>query len=130
MPLMSLEQRKTESQRIMSRYPGRIPIIVNKAKHTDVPDLDKHKFITPAELTVGQFIYIVRRRLEMPPEKSLFLFVNNTLPTTSTLMSQLYEYHKAEDGFLYMIYAGESTFGGDVPSPQPPPLNEGFALGS
>lgn len=108
---MSLEQRKEESARIMSRYPGRIPVIVNKARNTDAPDLDKHKFITPADLTVGQFIYIVRRRLELPAEKSLFLFVNNTLPTTSTLMSELYQYHKSEDGFLYMLYAGESTFG-------------------
>lgn len=111
MPLMSLEQRKEESARIMARYPGRIPVIVNKARHTDAPDLDKHKFIAPTDLTVGQFIYIVRRRLQLTPEKSLFLFVNGTLPTTSTLMNQLYEYHKAEDGFLYMIYAGESTFG-------------------
>jgi GABA(A) receptor-associated protein len=111
MPLMSLEQRKQESARMMTRYPGRIPIIVNKARHTDAPDLDKTKFIAPADLTVGQFIYIVRRRLELTSEKTLFLFINGTLPTTSTLISQLYEYHKAEDGFLYMIYAGESTFG-------------------
>jgi GABA(A) receptor-associated protein len=111
MPLMSLEQRKAEVQRIKEKYPGRIPIIVNKSKTSDVPELDKHKFLAPADLTVGQFIYVVRRRLSLSPEKSLFLFVNNTLPTTSTLLSQLYQYHKDEDGFLYMLYAGESTFG-------------------
>ncbi len=122
MPLMSLEQRKAEVQRINERYPGRIPIIVNKAKRTDAPELDKHKFLAPNDLTVGQFIYVVRRRLSLAPEKSLFLFVNNTLPTTSTLLSQIYQYHKAEDGFLYMIYAGENTFGGTCRPPLPPSL--------
>ncbi len=108
---MSFEQRKAESERIKQRFPGRVPIIVNKSRTTDIPDLDKHKFLAPADLTVGQFVYVVRRRLALPPEKSLFLFVNNTLPTTSTLINQLYQYHRHEDGFLYMIYAGESTFG-------------------
>jgi GABA(A) receptor-associated protein len=27
------------------------------------------------------------------------------------LMSTLYEEHKDEDGFLYMTYSGETTFG-------------------
>ncbi len=120
MPLMSLEQRKAEVQRIKDRYPGRIPIIVNKAKRSDAPELDKHKFLAPADLTVGQFVYVVRRRLALSAEKSLFLFVNNTLPTTSTLLSQLYHYHKAEDGFLYIIYSGESTFGWGTERPPYP----------
>ncbi|KAI5447209.1 Autophagy- protein 8C-like, variant 2 [Lathyrus oleraceus] len=29
----------------------------------------------------------------------------------SALMSALYEEHKDEDGFLYMTYSGENTFG-------------------
>lgn len=60
---------------------------------------------------MGQLVYVVRRRLSLPAEKSLFLFVNNSLPTTSTLVSQLYAAHQDEDGFLYLTYSGESTFG-------------------
>ncbi len=77
-----------------------------------MPEIDKQKFLVQPELTMGQFIYIVRRRLALPPSKALFLFVNGALPTTSTLMSQIYAAYKAEDGFLYMTYTGESTFGG------------------
>jgi len=42
---------------------------------------------------------------------ALYLYVNRTLPATSELMSKVYEDHKKEDGFLYMTYNGESTFG-------------------
>jgi GABA(A) receptor-associated protein len=103
---------ETTLERLQRLYPGRLPIVVNKSPRSDAPKLDKSKFLVPPELTLGQFIYIVRRRLELTPDKSLFLFVENVLPTTSTLMRELYSKYKKPDGFLYMIYTGESTFGG------------------
>ena len=39
----SLEARKAESQRILERYPDRIPVICEKAKSSKLPDIDKHK---------------------------------------------------------------------------------------
>jgi GABA(A) receptor-associated protein len=107
-----MEQRIQECQRIMAKFPDRIPIIVQKAQRaSDVPDIDKNKFLCPKTMTMGQFIYVVRRRLTLPPEKALFLFVNTSLPTTSQLISDLYYNHRHRDGFLYMSYASESTFG-------------------
>ena len=48
-----------------------------------------------------------------PKLKSIYLFVDNTvMPATAQLLSALYEEHKDQDGFLYITYAGESTFGG------------------
>jgi len=41
-----------------------------------------------------------------------FLFVEDVLPPSSALMSQIYEKHKDSDGFLYITYSGENTFGG------------------
>jgi GABA(A) receptor-associated protein len=108
----TMEQRIDECQRIMNKFPDRIPIIVKKAsKAADAPDLDKNKFLAPKAMTVGQFLYVVRRRMNLPPEKALFIFVENTLPTTATLISDLYYNHRARDGFLYMQYSSESTFG-------------------
>jgi len=39
--------------------------------------------------------------------------VNNALPPTASLMSTIYEENKDEDGFLYVQYSGENTFGGE-----------------
>ena len=101
-----------EADRIKQKYPGRIPIFVTRAPSAkDIPDIPKHKFLAPANLTVGQFIFIVRRQIKLPPEKALFLFINNTLPTSSTLLSELYATYKNSDGALRMMYTSESTFG-------------------
>ena len=106
-----LKKRIDESTRIRQKYPDRVPIIVEKAKKTDIPDIDKKKYLVPSDLTVGQFVYVLRKRIKIAPEQAIFLFVNNTLPVTSCLVSQMYADHKDQDGFLYMTYAGENTFG-------------------
>ena len=56
-------------------------------------------------------MYVIRKRIKLSPEKAIFIFVNNTLPPTAALMSTVYEQHKDEDGFMYMMYSGENTFG-------------------
>ncbi|XP_037476965.1 autophagy-related protein 8A-like [Triticum dicoccoides] len=106
-----LERRKAESARIREKYADRIPVIVEKADKSDVPEIDKKKYLVPADLTVGQFVYVVRKRIKLSPEKAIFVFVNSTLPPTASLMSAIYEENKDEDGFLYMTYSGENTFG-------------------
>ena len=74
------------------------------------PDLTRPD-LTRADLTVGQFVYVIRKRIKLSPEKAIFVFVNNVLPPTAALMSSIYEEHKEDDGFLYIAYSGENTFG-------------------
>nr|POE96854.1 autophagy-related protein 8c [Quercus suber] len=106
-----LERRQAEALRIREKYPDRIPVIVERAEKSDVPDIDKKKYLVPADLTVGQFVYVVRKRIKLSPEKAIFIFVKNILPPTAAMMSAIYEENKEEDGFLYMTYSGENTFG-------------------
>jgi len=86
-------------------------VIVEKAEKSDIPDIDKKKYLVPADLTVGQFVYVIRKRIKLSPEKAIFIFVSNVLPPTAALMSAIYEEHKDDDGFLYITYSGENTFG-------------------
>jgi GABA(A) receptor-associated protein len=53
----------------------------------------------------------VRKRLKLPSDKALFLFVNGSIPPTSALMNSIYEQHQDKDGFLYMSYSEENVFG-------------------
>lgn len=107
------EKRREEARSIRMRYPARVPVIVERAERcTSVPCIDKAKFLVPSDLTVGQFVYTIRKRIELEPEKALFVFVGGTtLPPTSATMAAMDDAYRHEDGFLYMTYTSESTFG-------------------
>jgi len=107
----TFEQRRDEATKIRSKYPDRIPVIVERWQGSSVPAIDKRKFLVPSDISVAQFIWIIRRRIQLPPAKALFLFVGKMLPQTSANMGQIYDEHKDEDSFLYVAYSGENTFG-------------------
>lgn len=60
---------------------------------------------------VGQFYFLIRKRIHLRPEDALFFFVNNVIPPTSATMGQLYQEHHEEDFFLYIAYSDESVYG-------------------
>ena len=106
-------ERESECTRIREKYPDRIPIICEKniyASHT-CPNIDKIKYLVPNDLTLGQFMYVIRKRLRLKPEEALFFFVNGFIPVNSSLIVDVYETHKDMDGFLYITYCLENVFG-------------------
>ena len=105
--------RSEGAHKIRQRYPDRIPVIVSRdTKCTNVPELDRTKFLVPDGFAFSQFMYVVRKRLELPPEKAIFMFVGNSvLPPTSASLQTLYTRYKNADGFLYVTYCGENVFG-------------------
>ncbi|GJW30769.1 autophagy-related protein 8i [Tanacetum coccineum] len=107
----SFEERCQESQDIIARYPDRLPVVVERYTKTDLPEMEKKKYLVPRDMSIGQFIHILSGRLHLAPGKALFIFVQNTLPQTSSLIESVYESYKDEDGFLYMCYSSEKTFG-------------------
>merc|ERR1739840_35352 len=94
------DKRKKEADRIIKKYPERIPVICEKAAQSDISDIDKKKYLVPQDLTVGQFVYVIRKRIKVKPEKAIYIFINNVLPPTAALMSSIYESKKDKDGFL------------------------------
>ncbi|KAK3691827.1 hypothetical protein RRG08_014209 [Elysia crispata] len=107
----TFEHRKLESGKIRTKYPERIPVIVEKDPKSQIATIDKRKFLVPSDISVAQFMWIIRKRIQLPSEKAIFLFVGKVLPQSSASMGQIYEDHRDEDGFLYIAYSGENTFG-------------------
>ena len=123
----SLDERKNEINRIGIKYPNRIPIYINKAYNSDISEIIKHKFLVPDTLTIGEFMIIIRKNIQLKPEQSITLFIhtidNNIIlaPTSETLGSVYHKnilsfknddkYKNEIDGYLYLIYSGENTFG-------------------
>ena len=104
------DKRWNESQRIVIKYPDRVPIICERIS-TNVPELDRKKYLCPRDLSLANFMYVIRKRMHIEPEKSLYLFINNKMIPCSKLLGTIYEEEKDEDGFVYIKYGGESTFG-------------------
>ncbi|ELW63620.1 CTD nuclear envelope phosphatase 1 [Tupaia chinensis] len=105
------EKRRSEGEKIRKKYPDRVPVIVEKAPKARIGDLDKKKYLVPSDLTVGQFYFLIRKRIHLRAEDALFFFVNNVIPPTSATMGQLYQEHHEEDFFLYIAYSDESVYG-------------------
>jgi GABA(A) receptor-associated protein len=103
-------QRKAEASKIREKYPERVPVICERFNN-NIKDLDKRKYLVPNDLTMAGFMFVIRRRLALPPNMSIFLFCNEAMIPTSSLMGTVYQERKDEDGFLYIVYGGESTFG-------------------
>ena len=106
----SYEKRVAESDRIICKYPERVPIICQRINN-EVPEIDRSKYLCPRDLSMANFMLVIRKRLHLSPEKALYLFVRNKIVPCSQLLGTVYEEKKDEDGFLYINYAGESTFG-------------------
>ena len=108
----SFEKRLNESERIRNKFPDKVPIIVEKSDHSFLPELKKRKYLMPNDVELGQFIYLLRKNIQLDSSQAIFLFVNNsTIPTTSEKLGNIYEKYHDKDGFLYITYAAENTFG-------------------
>jgi GABA(A) receptor-associated protein len=108
----SFTKRKEESTRIKEKYDNRVPVIVEKDQKSDLKDMDKSKFLAPHDLTLGQFLYVIRKRINIDSSAALYIFVNdNVLVNTSATIINIYEKYKDEDGFLYITYCSENVFG-------------------
>ena len=101
-----LDARRRECESILSRHQGRIAVIVEP--HEGSPPIDKTKYLIPIDLTCGQFLYILRRRIRLGKEQALFLHARNSLLVGTDLVSKV---SADEDGFIYVKYAIENAFG-------------------
>ncbi|KAF4736124.1 Gamma-aminobutyric acid receptor-associated protein-like 2 [Perkinsus olseni] len=125
------DRRLAEARRILQKYPDRVPVIVERAERSDLPEIEKKKFLVPGTMLCGEFKYIVHKHITQAAENNLadgqrggaqgisaeqtiYLFVKKKTPRTGSMMSELYDAHKDEDGFLYLTYSAENTLGGEA----------------
>lgn len=106
----TFEKRCSESARICKKYETRVPIIVETDENSSIK-LDKSKFLIPYDLSIPQFLYVIRKRIKLTSEQALFVFFNGTIPSATSTIGSVYKQHKDADGFLYAFISLESTFG-------------------
>lgn len=72
-----------------------LQVIVEKVSGSQIVDIDKRKYLVPSDITVAQFMWIIRKRIQLPSEKAIFLFVDKTVPQSR--WEQHLEHNTVED---------------------------------
>jgi len=112
----SFEERKQKSLKMVLSYPDRIPVIIEMSPSSAnyqsyIAASHKVKYLVPYDLTMGQFIKILRDKIKIEPTTALFFFINNKIFPITTPIGTIYKSEADEDGFLYIEFCEESTFG-------------------
>ncbi len=109
----SFESRKKDTENARLKCPDKIPVICevhDGSKH--LIQLQNSKYLVSGDLSIGQFLMLIRKRITISPDQGVFLFnQKNELFTTSQLLKNTYAECKDTDGFLYFTLSVESTFG-------------------
>ena len=57
-----LEERLKEASTIIEKYPGRVPLILEKSAFSSIPKLDREKFIVKLDSTIQDFhTYLINK---------------------------------------------------------------------
>jgi GABA(A) receptor-associated protein len=110
----SVEERRRESEGVMIKHPNRIPVILETAASSSKLALKSTKFLVPKDLTMAEFMCVLRKRHlpALPSSNAIFLFINNSIPPATWMFDEIYKsMRNIEDGFLYMTLSEETTFG-------------------
>ena len=105
----SLEERKSKFNEIIKKYPGKCPIICYTSP--ELPDLRNSKFLVATDICYTNFLFSVRKNLNVTSEQAIYMFINEKLMSSNRLIGEIYENNKEEDGFLYVYICSENTFG-------------------
>jgi GABA(A) receptor-associated protein len=108
----TFSERYIESARILQKFPDRIPVICERnSKDYSTPYIDKNKYLVPTDLTMGQFIYVIKKRMKIHSNEALYVFVSGNAVPNHSVLSSVYHLLHDDDGFLYINYSKETTFG-------------------
>ncbi len=112
----SKEQRIQEYRNIREKYPDRVPVIIDPQGDLF---LRKRKFLVEHDMLFSNLIYVIRQRLNVKPNESLFFFYENTIPCPTHTIGQILNERVSCDGFVVLAVAKENTFGAHSTSHSP-----------
>lgn len=96
-----------EAKEIRNKYPNKIPIVIRKSEDIHI---DKIKYLVPKNLTCGQFMFIIRKRLKLKEHESIFMMFNSIMLNSSALLSE-YDNTLSNNEYMYIDITRENTFG-------------------
>ena len=101
------------SQSLREKYPNKVPVVLKRSKDSkNIKDIGVVKYLVQDYITVSQFMYIIRKKIEIDSTEALYLYANEQYMLNNNLdMIAVYDEYKSDDGLLKLTYAGENVFG-------------------
>lgn len=93
------------------KFHDRVPTVLNDTTG-DILNSEKGRFLLNKDVTLGQFMSMLRKKNKIAPHEAIFVYCNNVLPKSNTSMIDLWvDYQDVEDNILYLTCSKENTFG-------------------
>ncbi len=107
------EKRLELSTKLRTKFPDRVPIIINLSPKTKNITLKKRKFLGPKDITLSQFLVQLRKEMTIPSSHlGIYIFTeDSSLPQMTSLLTVIDNKHRNKDGFLYLTCCEENVFG-------------------
>ena len=87
-------------EKIMRKYPNRVPCVV-----------DGIKYLAPRDMRLCDFLVFVRRRMKYDSHEAIFVTFGGEHYPMHYTMHEIYQDNVASDGFLYGIIHQEKVYG-------------------
>ena len=105
------EERKSISDHLLNNYPNMVPIHISR-KFNYEKKIKKNKFLTPRNMTLNNFILIIRQKIIIDQYKSLCICHKDKLLNINDTLGFLFDNYKNKtDNILYLFYITETSFG-------------------
>ncbi len=106
---------KKKIEEMLIKHPNRVPIIISS---TSFKEHGQHRFIVPNNITICEFMKILRNKVSLKPEDAIFIFVNDKslknnaiMVPSSASVESIYNQYKDQNLILNLIYEKEAVFG-------------------
>ena len=111
--ITTLEERKHKAEELLKQYKDKVPIILEQFPKSHLPTLEKTRFLLQRNVLVEQFLFLIRKKLNLNLESPLFLITEKIIVLNSKqTMNDIYLKCKdKKDKFLYLYYTSDIPFG-------------------
>uniref|UniRef100_A0A3Q0SH81 Uncharacterized protein n=1 Tax=Amphilophus citrinellus TaxID=61819 RepID=A0A3Q0SH81_AMPCI len=96
-----LEVGRAEGARVWAKHPDTIPIIVERTKRSQAPELYKKNYLVPFDLTVIHLYFLIRQF--NTDRLFFFVLVSSTKPKTQSMVTMLFKKCQSDSATLVLM---------------------------
>ncbi|CAL1294624.1 unnamed protein product [Larinioides sclopetarius] len=108
----SESRRREISKLLRKKTPDSVPVIITRMSSEKVlPRLESSNYLFRNDHQVMHLMVYLRSKLNIKPERCIFLVTKGNILCPSSYICELYEKYRHEDDILHISYGSENVFG-------------------